>query len=39
MEAEEDRVGELCAELDTTRQTLYRHVNPLGQSDSGKGCP
>ncbi len=25
------KVGELCAELGVTRQTLYRHVNPKGQ--------
>jgi hypothetical protein len=25
------KVGELCAELGITRQTLYRHVNPNGQ--------
>ena len=27
----ETRVGELCAELGITRQTLYRHVTPKGQ--------
>lgn len=26
----ETRVGELCAELGITRQTLYRHVSPNG---------
>jgi hypothetical protein len=26
----ETRVGELCAELGVTRQTLYRHVDPQG---------
>ena len=25
------KVGELCAELGVTRQTLYRHVSPTGQ--------
>ena len=25
------KVGELCAELGITRQTLYRHVDPTGQ--------
>ena len=25
------KVGELCAELGVTRQTLYRHVDPKGQ--------
>jgi hypothetical protein len=24
------KVGELCAELGVTRQTLYRHVDPRG---------
>jgi predicted DNA-binding transcriptional regulator AlpA len=24
------KVGELCAELGITRQTLYRHVDPNG---------
>lgn len=24
------KVGELCAELGVTRQTLYRHVGPMG---------
>ena len=28
---ERTKVGELCAELGITRQTLYRHVNPTGQ--------
>lgn len=27
----ETKVGELCAELGITRQTLYRHVTPDGQ--------
>ncbi|MGI4795603.1 MAG: recombinase family protein [Janthinobacterium lividum] len=27
----ETKVGELCAELGITRQTLYRHVDPKGQ--------
>jgi DNA invertase Pin-like site-specific DNA recombinase len=27
----ETGVGELCAELDITRQTLYRHVDPQGR--------
>ena len=27
----ETKVGELCAELGITRQTLYRHVAPNGQ--------
>ena len=26
----ETKVGELCAELGITRQTLYRHVTPKG---------
>ena len=26
----ETKVGELCAELGITRQTLYRHVDPTG---------
>lgn len=26
----ETRVGDLCAELGITRQTLYRHVGPDG---------
>jgi hypothetical protein len=26
----ETKVGELCAELGITRQTLYRHVSPDG---------
>ncbi len=25
------KVGELCAELGITRQTLYRHVSPTGE--------
>jgi hypothetical protein len=25
------RVGDLCAELGITRQTLYRHVSPTGE--------
>ena len=24
-------VGELCAELEISRQTLYRHVSPTGE--------
>lgn len=34
----ETKVGELCAELGITRQTLYRHVTPDGQirPDGGK---
>ena len=27
----ETKVGELCAELGITRQTLYRHVDPTGK--------
>jgi hypothetical protein len=27
----EIRVGELCKELNITRQTLYRHVSPEGE--------
>ncbi|MGO9898273.1 MAG: recombinase family protein [Solirubrobacteraceae bacterium] len=27
----ETNVGELCAELDVSRQTLYRHVSPAGE--------
>jgi hypothetical protein len=27
----ETKVGELCAELGITRQTLYRHVDPKGK--------
>jgi DNA invertase Pin-like site-specific DNA recombinase len=27
----ETKVGELCAELDISRQTLYRHVDPKGK--------
>jgi len=26
----ETKVGELCRELEITRQTLYRHVDPTG---------
>jgi len=26
----ETKVGELCRELEITRQTLYRHVDPPG---------
>lgn len=29
------QVGELCAELDVTRQTLYRHVTPQGELRPG----
>ena len=25
------KVSDLCAELDITRQTLYRHVSPAGE--------
>jgi len=25
------KIGELCAELGITRQTLYRHVSPTGE--------
>lgn len=25
------KVGELCKDLDVTRQTLYRHVSPTGE--------
>ena len=32
----ETKVGELCAELGITRQTLYRHVDPQGQSPAGR---
>ena len=31
MGQKETKVGELCAELGITRQTLYRHVDPNGQ--------
>lgn len=27
----ETKVGELCQELDITRQTLYRHISPTGE--------
>ena len=30
MGSRETKVGELCAELGITRQTLYRHVDPNG---------
>ena len=30
MGSRETKVGELCAELGITRQTLYRHVDPSG---------
>jgi DNA invertase Pin-like site-specific DNA recombinase len=30
MDKPETRIGELCAELGVTRQTLYRHVDPKG---------
>jgi DNA invertase Pin-like site-specific DNA recombinase len=30
MGQKETRVGDLCAELGITRQTLYRHVSPDG---------
>ena len=29
-------VGDLCAELGVTRQTLYLHVSPAGLRDDGK---
>jgi hypothetical protein len=33
----ETKVGELCVELGTTRQTLYRFVSPDGElRDDGK---
>jgi hypothetical protein len=25
------KVGDLCAEIGVTRQTLYRHVSPTGE--------
>jgi DNA invertase Pin-like site-specific DNA recombinase len=31
MGQKETKVGELCAELGISRQTLYRHVDPLGK--------
>jgi len=31
MGAPETKVGELCAELEVSRQTLYRHVDPNGK--------
>jgi DNA invertase Pin-like site-specific DNA recombinase len=31
MDKPETRIGELCAELGITRQTLYRHVDPKGK--------
>lgn len=31
MGAPETKVGELCAELGVSRQTLYRHVDPEGK--------
>ena len=27
----DSKVGELCDELEITRQTLYRHVSPAGE--------
>jgi hypothetical protein len=30
MASRDTKVGELCAELGITRQTLYRHVDPNG---------
>ena len=30
MGQKETKVGELCAELGVTRQTLYRHMDPNG---------
>ena len=31
MASRDTKVGELCAELGITRQTLYRHVDPEGR--------
>ena len=31
MASRDTKVGELCAELGITRQTLYRHVGPTGE--------
>lgn len=31
MASRDTKVGELCAELGITRQTLYRHVGPKGE--------
>jgi DNA invertase Pin-like site-specific DNA recombinase len=31
MASRDTKVGELCAELGVTRQTLYRHVGPKGE--------
>ncbi len=31
MGQKETKVGELCTELGVTRQTLYRHVSPIGE--------
>jgi hypothetical protein len=30
MSQPDTKVGDLCAELGITRQTLYRHVSPTG---------
>ncbi len=30
------KVGELCAELGITRQTLYRHMSPAGELPAGR---
>ena len=32
----ETNVGGLCRELGVTRQTLYRHVGPAGESPRGR---
>lgn len=35
----EAKISELCAELGVTRQTLYRHVAPTGNSgQTAKNC-
>ena len=31
MKDKKTKVGELCRELDITRQTLYRHISPEGK--------
>ena len=31
MADQETNVGDLCRELGVTRQTLYRHVGPVGE--------
>ena len=46
LEHKETKVGDLCAELGITMQTLYRHVSPSGElrprwdgsSPSGRRC-